>query len=158
MMQSSPTSEARPTPHKSASTLNLMARPLTVQSYGLTDRGLMRVTNEDQFMIATLMRALCVQHSSRPQSAVRYADDRSHVFIVTDGVGGAAGGEKASALAVGAVEEFLLNALRWLLGLDGSAHAKSSGPGAPEPHVTDRDTLGQRRARSGVTEWWPGDC
>jgi PPM family protein phosphatase len=122
MTQSSLMSEARPTPHKGASTLNRMARPLTVQSYGLTDRGLMRVTNEDQFMTATLMRALCVQQSSRPQSAVRYADNRSHVFIVADGVGGVAGGEKASALAVGAVEEFLLNALRWLLGLDGSAH------------------------------------
>src|SRR5262249_41125376 len=41
-------------------------------------------------------------------------------FIVADGMGGARGGEQASALAVGAMEEFLLNALRWLLALDGS--------------------------------------
>ncbi len=66
------------------------------------------------------MRALWIQQSSLPQAEVRYADDRGHVFIVADGMGGAVGGEKASALAVGAIEDFLLNALRWLLSLDGS--------------------------------------
>ena len=114
MLQSSPTSEVPPTPHNGAPALNLTARPLIVQSYGLTDRGLVRATNEDQFVTATLMRALCVEQSSVPQSTVHYADNRSYVFIVADGVGGVEGGEKASALAVGAIEEFLL-------GIDGSA-------------------------------------
>lgn len=99
------------------------SRPLSVQSFGLTDLGKRRETNEDQFVTASLMRALWIQQSSVPQSTVRYADHRGHVFIVADGMGGAAGGEKASALAVGAVEEFLLNALRWLLALDSSAEA-----------------------------------
>jgi serine/threonine protein phosphatase PrpC len=93
----------------------------TVQSFGLTDRGRKRATNEDQFVTATLMKALWVEQSSVPQPAVRYADDRGHLFAVADGVGGAEAGEKASALAVGAVQEFLLNALRWLFALDGSA-------------------------------------
>ena len=74
-------------------------------------------------MTATLMRALSIEHSSIPQSTVHYADERGHVFIVADGMGGAAGGEKASALALGAVEEFLLNALRWLFALDGTGDA-----------------------------------
>ncbi|MFS8071595.1 MAG: PP2C family protein-serine/threonine phosphatase, partial [Byssovorax sp.] len=52
------------------------------------------------------------------------SDDRGHVFIVADGMGGAQGGEKASALAVGAIEQFLLNALRWLLTLNGSEEAQ----------------------------------
>jgi protein phosphatase len=120
-MQSQPSPEVRPTPHNGALVSAFTTRPLTVQSYGLTDRGLVRFTNEDQFATATLMRAMCVQQSSVPQSAVQYADNCSHVFIVADGVGGVEGGEKASALAVGAIEEFLLNAFRWLLGLDGSA-------------------------------------
>ena len=98
-------------------------RPLSVESFGLSDRGKHRETNEDQFVTASLMRALWIQQSSVPQSTVRYADHRGHVFIVADGMGGAAGGEKASAIAVGAVEEFLLNALRWLLALDASAEA-----------------------------------
>jgi len=69
------------------------------------------------------MRALWIEQSSVPQSPVQYADDRGHVFIVADGMGGVAGGEQASTIAVSAVEGFLLNALRWLLGLDASAEA-----------------------------------
>ena len=99
------------------------ARPLSVESFGLTDVGRRRETNQDQFVTASLMRALWVQQSSIPQSTVRYADDRGHVFIVADGMGGAKGGEQASAIAVDAVEVFLLNALRWLLALDGAEEA-----------------------------------
>ncbi len=102
---------------------SIEARPLTVQSFGLTDPGKKRETNEDQFVTASLMRALWIQQSSVPQSTVRYADHRGHVFIVADGMGGAAAGEKASAIAVGAVEDFLLNALRWLLALEGPGEA-----------------------------------
>jgi serine/threonine protein phosphatase PrpC len=112
---------ATPTlPHNGSATAGMPARPLAVEGFGLTDPGRARPTNQDQFVTAALMRALWIQQSSLPQSTVRYADDRGHVFIVADGMGGAAGGEKASALAVGAIEDFLLNALRWLLSLDGS--------------------------------------
>jgi protein phosphatase len=102
---------------------SVLARPLAVESYGLTDPGRKRAENQDQFVTAALMRALWIQQSSLPSTAVRYADDRGHVFIVADGMGGVAGGEKASAIAVGAIEDFLLNALRWLFALDGSEEA-----------------------------------
>jgi serine/threonine protein phosphatase PrpC len=111
---------ARPAPENGSTTPGVLARPLSVESFGLTDPGRKRPTNQDQFAIATLMRALWIRQSSLPQATVRYADDRGHIFIVADGMGGVVGGEKASAHAVGAVEEFLLNALRWLLALDGS--------------------------------------
>jgi protein phosphatase len=96
-------------------------RSLTVQSFGATDQGRERTSNEDQFVVATLMRALWIEQSSMPQSSVQYADDRGHAFIVADGMGGANAGERASSLAVGAIEGFLLNTLRWLLTLDGGA-------------------------------------
>ena len=97
-------------------------RPLlSVSSFGLSDRGRVRETNEDQFVTASLMRALWIEQSSLPQTTVRYADARGHVFIVADGMGGVAGGEKASAIAVSAVEDFLLNALRWLMAQDSQA-------------------------------------
>ena len=96
---------------------------LTVQSFGATDLGRERKTNEDQFVTATLMRALWIQQSTLEPSEVHYADSRGHVFIVADGMGGAQGGERASALAVGAIEGFLLNAVRWLLALDGAEEA-----------------------------------
>src|SRR6202012_3684375 len=57
-------------------------RPLTIQSFGLTDRGRNRPTNEDQFVNATLLRALWIEQSSVPQSAGHYAADRSHLFVV----------------------------------------------------------------------------
>ena len=119
-MTQTQTTEAPPLPHNGVATATVLSRRLAVESFGLTDPGRERPTNQDQFVTATLMRALWIQQSSVLQSSVRYADDRGQVFIVADGMGGAAGGEKASALAVGAVEEFLLNALRWLLSLDGS--------------------------------------
>src|SRR4051794_29508483 len=98
-------------------TLAPQARGLAVQSFGATDPGRRRETNEDQFVTAVLVRALWVQQSSVHQREVQYGDDRGHVYIVADGVGGAMGGERASALAVGAIEGFVLNALRWLLTL-----------------------------------------
>lgn len=123
MNQSTQTSEPRSIPQNGAHAPLAHACPLTVQSFGLTDIGRERTTNEDQFVTATLMRALWIEQSSVTQSGVHYADDRGHVFIVADGMGGAAGGEKASALAVGAIEEFLLNAIRWLLTLESSEEA-----------------------------------
>ncbi len=98
-------------------------RSITVQSFGATDRGQQRSSNEDQFVVATLARALWIEQSSVPQPSVHYADDRGHVFVVADGMGGANAGQRASAMAVGAIEGFLLNALRWVLALDGSADA-----------------------------------
>ena len=130
-------------------------RPLTVQSFGATDPGKERTSNEDQFVVATLMRALWIEQSSMPQSSVQYADERGHAFIVADGMGGANAGERASSLAIGAIEGFLLNTLRWLLALDGgaddsvlhdfqtavrSADARVFGAGADDPGLRGMGT------------------
>jgi protein phosphatase len=94
---------------------------LVSRSFGLTDRGKVRPANEDQFLIATLARALWIQQSSLPQQPVRYADAEGLLLVVADGMGGVAGGALASALALGAIEDFLLTSLSWLFGLDGPA-------------------------------------
>jgi serine/threonine protein phosphatase PrpC len=124
MMEPVPSSEVRATSQNSGSVKPAPTRALTTESFGTTDKGKVRSSNEDQFVTATLMRALWVEQSSLQQSQMHYGDDRGHVFIVADGMGGAQGGEKASALAVSAIEQFLLNALRWLLTLDGSEEAE----------------------------------
>jgi serine/threonine protein phosphatase PrpC len=123
MMQSPTTTEVRSSQQNGAAVKPATAPSLRIESFGATDQGRVRTSNEDQFLTATLMRALWVEQSSIPQSEMQYGDDRGHVFIVADGMGGAQGGEKASALAVGAIEQLLLNALRWLLSLDGSEEA-----------------------------------
>jgi serine/threonine protein phosphatase PrpC len=78
--------------------------PLVVRSFGLTDVGKVRATNEDQFLIATLLKTLEVAQTSLPQPKVQHSNDRSYLFVVADGMGGHAGGEKASALAIESFE------------------------------------------------------
>jgi PPM family protein phosphatase len=85
---------------------------LTVESFGLTDRGQERPGNEDQFLVATLFKALQVKQTSLPGAESRHSSDRSHLFIVADGMGGAAAGETASALALDYVETYILETLQ----------------------------------------------
>ena len=92
---------------------------LVVRSFGMTDRGRTRPSNEDQFLIAELTKALRIQQTSLPQAWIKYADEQGHLFLVADGIGGAPAGEHASALAVKSVEEFLVNSLKWFFQLKG---------------------------------------
>jgi serine/threonine protein phosphatase PrpC len=94
-------------------TLPESCRPLAVCSFGLTDRGKVRDTNEDQFLIAALLKGLQVERTSLPQAKLQHSSDRSHLFVVADGMGGHAAGEKASALAIDSVESFILETFKW---------------------------------------------
>jgi protein phosphatase len=92
---------------------------LAVRSHGLTDKGRVRPSNEDQFLVAVLTKALQVQ-SSLQEEDVHYSGPQGHLFVVADGVGGHAGGEKASALAVRTIEDFVLDTLHWCFQLSGT--------------------------------------
>lgn len=96
-------------------TLNLpdQNRSLTVRTFGLTDPGKVRNANQDQFLIAVLRKVLQVERTSLPAPMVQYGSDQSHLFVVADGMGGHAGGEKASALAIDSVETFILDTFQW---------------------------------------------
>lgn len=83
-----------------------------VRSFGLTDVGRLRTSNEDQFVIAEVARNLCVHNTSVPQSKTQYSSSRGHLFLVADGMGGHQAGEVASALSVVTVEDFLLNTVK----------------------------------------------
>lgn len=123
-MQSALATEVSLSPQNGAALRPTLAAAITVESFGSTDVGRVRTANEDQFVTATLMRALWIEQSSLQQAQMHYGTDRGHVLIVADGMGGALAGETASAVAVGAIEQFLLNALRWLLTLHGSEEAE----------------------------------
>jgi serine/threonine protein phosphatase PrpC len=86
---------------------------LKVESFGVTDRGQCRPTNEDQFLVATLYKALKIEQTSLPGTHCKHSSDRSHLFIVADGMGGEAAGEKASAMALDFVENYVLESLEW---------------------------------------------
>lgn len=107
----------RPTPPLPGTGQGAARGRLTARSYGITDMGQLRSHNEDQFLIAQLTKALQVQQTSLPQPQTRYSDEPGYLFIVADGMGGRHGGEQASALAMGTVEEFALNTLKWFFHL-----------------------------------------
>jgi protein phosphatase len=83
-----------------------------LRSFGLTDRGKVRPTNEDHFLIAELARTLWVHQTSLPQHDTQHGRNRGHVLLVADGVGGNRAGEVASALSVATIEAFVLHLLK----------------------------------------------
>ena len=87
--------------------------PLTVRSHGRTDPGRKRPNNEDQFVIASLSKALQVQDGSLQQPKVLLGDPIGSLFVVADGCGGQNAGEKASQLAVRTIEQFVVDTLNW---------------------------------------------
>nr|MBA3269700.1 serine/threonine-protein phosphatase [Acidobacteriota bacterium] len=93
--------------------------PLTVKSFGITDPGRVRATNEDQFLIAELTKAMRVWQTSLPERQAQFGDERGHLFLVADGMGGHQAGEHASALAVLAIQQFTLNTFKWFFDTTG---------------------------------------
>ena len=93
-------------------------RPLTVKAFGITDKGKVRPSNEDQFLIAELTKGMRVWQTSLPEPKLQVGEERAHLFLVADGMGGHRAGERASALAVVAIEQFTLNSFKWFFGAD----------------------------------------
>ena len=93
---------------------------VTVKAFGITDTGKVRKTNEDQFLIAELTKSMRVWQTSLPEPKVHVGEEHAHLFLVADGMGGHQAGERASALAVAAIEQFTLNTFKWFLGSDGT--------------------------------------
>src|SRR5690349_15243096 len=77
---------------------------LRVSSFGITDRGRERETNQDRFLTARLSADDTATGSTL----------RGYLFAVADGVGGTHGGERASLFAVETIEQRLIPPLRRL--------------------------------------------
>jgi protein phosphatase len=111
-------------PMTHAPAMPMPPRPLRVKAFGITDTGRVRTTNEDQFLIAELTKAMRVWQTSLPEPAVQVGGEHAHLFLVADGMGGHRAGERASALAVIAIEQFTLNTFKWFFGTDGAEAQK----------------------------------
>ncbi|MFI5207950.1 MAG: Stp1/IreP family PP2C-type Ser/Thr phosphatase [Gemmatimonadales bacterium] len=77
-----------------------MSGPLKVEVFGRTDVGKTRDHNEDSFMVADLSRQVA---SLQPDMREHEVGPRGSLFVVADGMGGAAAGEIASDLAVDSI-------------------------------------------------------
>jgi len=84
---------------------------------GRTDPGRVRPSNEDHFHIVQFGRYLRTIVSSLPAGeAAQEVGNPGHGFVVADGIGGRAGGEEASRMAVRLLTEFVLDTPDWILG------------------------------------------
>ena len=94
--------------------------PGKIDCFGLTDRGLVRDLNEDQFMVGDLRKSLHVHHTSLGVDNRTYlhGDTHGQLLLVADGLGGHASGERASTLAVDCLAHFAVNAWHWCARLD----------------------------------------
>ena len=88
---------------------NGIARDGVLDCFGVTDIGKVRKRNEDQFLIADLTRSIGSWYviSSLDDAWDGDGISNANLLLVADGVGGNAGGERASRLAVEGVVEYL---------------------------------------------------
>lgn len=99
-------------------------KPLVATAFGITDKGKVRSANEDQFLIAELSKAMRIWQTTLPEPKHQLGDERAHLFLVADGMGGHKAGERASALAVAAIEQFTLNSFKWFFSSDNEGAQK----------------------------------
>lgn len=91
---------------------------------GLSHPGRVRQNNEDHFLIARLAKSMKVLQTNLAHAgATRFSDEDGYLLVVADGMGGAAAGERASALAVHSIEQFALNTLKWFFHLGGKGES-----------------------------------
>jgi protein phosphatase len=82
---------------------------------GLTDPGKVRVGNEDQFLVADLVKSMLIHQTtlSHEDHTRLFGSSQGQLLLVADGMGGHAEGKRASGIAVQAVAHYVLNTMPW---------------------------------------------
>jgi protein phosphatase len=85
-----------------------------IDAHGVTHQGKVRKDNQDHFLLCSLRKQLVVRCSSIPGAAELLSETErlASLAMVADGVGGAAGGEAASRMALSAVTKYVTRSLR----------------------------------------------
>ena len=78
---------------------------VSIDSFGVTDKGKVRESNQDNFLIVDISKSVAVRHSSLSPDSLggRFGAAGGHLFVVADGVGGGPEGDRASEGAITAL-------------------------------------------------------
>ncbi len=81
--------------------------------YGISDRGKVRTNNEDHFLLASVHRRVNVLSTNLTEPERLPLDEQrlAYIAMVADGVGGAAAGERASAIALETATRYVVSSL-----------------------------------------------
>ena len=132
--------------------------------FGLTDTGKKRSHNEDQFLVARLEKSMTTLFSSLESGAnLGGGSEEGYLFVVADGVGGAAAGELASGATVETLAEQIGTAIGCFYGTDPDAEhefiekLEAAMYAAHERVKQEIATKGSRSASTAtlVTLMWP---
>ena len=118
--------------------------PPRLDYHGASHVGKVRDQNEDHFAIMALQHSARLLLSNIEDASIgeRLSRPDAHVFMAADGVGGVAGGEEASRLAIGTIMEYLSEAANCYRGTDAGQ----------EQEFIDRLTAGVERAHRRIIE------
>lgn len=107
----------------SITSVEAVTSPVRVDAFGVTDRGRVRETNEDHFVIAQLSKSVAILNTSVPRDIIarRFGVASAHLFAVADGVGGRTGGDVASGKTVAGVLDYFGGAAECFQELDVSS-------------------------------------
>jgi protein phosphatase len=82
--------------------------------FGITDIGKVRKENQDHFLIATVHQQLVIHGTSfpHPETLPVRGERFASIYLVADGVGGAAGGGEASQLTLETITRYVSSTMR----------------------------------------------
>ena len=154
------------TPDKSTLAVNPKPHDDEIDVFGLSHTGKVRAQNQDHFLLATIhKRVQIVQTNLTEQQRLPMEDERlAFIAMVADGVGGAEGGEEASATALEVAMQYMARSTDCYYQADGSdeqfIHALQDAAMRSHQAVIDRarEVTEGRPMATTLTLWmgvWP---
>jgi protein phosphatase len=132
-----------PSPVVGNETLQEFSSRVRIDVAALSDAGKVRERNEDHFFVSRAGRHLKTLLTNIPSSDVPIEfEETGYLMIVADGMGGHAGGEVASRMAISTLINIVLHMPDWILRLD-EEHAQK---------VMDRATEYYRKVHEALQE------